>query len=200
MKFVIAEQEEIDTALSHLLKKKYGLHQAVVLAGPDLPAAAITQRLGTLGAAVVEELLAPGMSVGVASGRVLSALADALTRLPMLDVVQATGAQPGMDFAHNSIELVHRIANISGGKAHPIYIPMWVDNVETARNLLREPNVAAVHERYNHLDALITGIGSWDPPPSRACLKPFPTSGAGRPWPRASAPISVPPSWTSAVG
>ncbi len=166
VKFVIAEQEEIDTALSHQLTKKYGLHQAVVLAGPDLPAGAITQQLGILGAAVVEELLSPGMSVGVAAGRVLSAVADSLTRLPVLDVVQAAGAQPGMDFSHNSIELVHRIANISGGKAHPIYIPMWVDNEETARNLLREPSVAAVHERYNHLDVLITGIGSWDPPES----------------------------------
>ena len=173
IKFVIAEQEEIDTALSHQLTRKFGLHQAVVLAGPDLPASAITQQLGTLGAAVIEELLGPGMNVGVASGRVLSALADALSHLPVLDVVQATGAQPGMDFSHNSIELVHRIAAISGGKAHPIYIPMWVDNVETARNLLREPSVAAVHERYDHLDVLITGIGSWNPPES--CMyKTFP--------------------------
>ncbi|QWA12920.1 DNA-binding transcriptional regulator [Sodalis ligni] len=166
VKFVIAEQEEIDIALSQQLTKKFGLNQAVVLAGPDLPASALTQQLGILGAAAVEELLMPGMSVGVASGRVLSAVADALTHLPVLDVVQAAGAQPGMEFSHNSIELIHRIATISGGKAHPIYIPMWVDNEETARNLLREPSVAAVHERYNHLDVLITGIGSWNPPAS----------------------------------
>ncbi|WP_025121707.1 MULTISPECIES: sugar-binding transcriptional regulator [unclassified Serratia (in: enterobacteria)] len=166
VKFVIAEQDEIDSELSQRLTKRFAIKQAVVLSGPDAAAKTLMQKLGSLAASVVEEILTPGMSVGIASGRVLSAMADALTHLPFLDVVQATGALPGMEFSHNSIELVHRIAQVGGGKAHPIYIPMWVDNLETARNLLREPSVAAVHERYNHLDVLITGIGSWVQPES----------------------------------
>ncbi|CTV66851.1 sugar-binding transcriptional regulator [Escherichia albertii] len=166
IKFVIAEQDEIDSDLSQRLAKKFAIRQVVVLSGPNAAARTLIPQLGALGASVVEELLTSGMNVGIASGRVLSAMADALKHLPFLDVVQATGALPGMEFSHNSIELVHRIAQVGEGKAHPIYIPMWVDSPETAQNLLREPSVAAVHERYNHLDVLITGIGSWTQPES----------------------------------
>ncbi|WP_299999114.1 sugar-binding transcriptional regulator [uncultured Cedecea sp.] len=168
VKFVIQDQQVIDVELSQQIKKKFNLDEAVVLAGPDLPSGALTEQLGKLGASVVEEILKPGMSVGIASGRVLSAVADALSVLPMLDVVQAAGAQPGMEFTHNSIELVHRIAAIGGGKAYPIYVPMWVDNPETAQNLLLEPSIAAVHKMYDSLDVLLTGIGSWSP--AESCM------------------------------
>ncbi|EQB2495613.1 sugar-binding transcriptional regulator [Raoultella planticola] len=169
VKFVIEDLQEIDTELSQRLQQMYNLNQAVVLSGPDLPAANLTQQLGKLGASVVEELLKPNMNVGIASGRVLSAMADAIGNLPPLNVIQAAGAQPGMDFSHNSIELVHRIASIGGGKAFPIYVPMWVDNPDTARNLLQEPSVSAVHKMYESLDVLLTGIGSWQTSESCMC-------------------------------
>lgn len=169
VKFVIEDPQAVDTDLSNRLRNAFKLNEAVVLAGPDLPAANLIQPLGKLGASVVEELLKPGMNVGVASGRVLSAMADALSSLPILNVVQAAGAQPGMDFTHNSIELVHRIASIGGGKAFPIYVPMWVDNPVTAKDLLQEPSVAAVHEMYESLDILLTGIGSWQAVESCMC-------------------------------
>lgn len=169
VKFVITEHQEIDTDLSQQIKKKFSLSEAIVLSGPELPSGALTQQLGILGASVVEEILKSGMNVGVASGRVLSSMADALKTVPALNVVQAAGAQPGMDFSHNSIELVHRIAAIGSGKAFPIYVPMWVDNPDTVQNLLREPSVAAVHKMYDSLDVLITGIGSWSPVESCLC-------------------------------
>jgi len=169
VKFVIEDQQVIDVDLSQKIKKRFSLDEAVVLAGPDLPSDSLVEQLGKLGASVVEEILKPGMRVGIASGRVLSAVADALTRLPTLDVIQAAGAQPGMEFSHNSIELVHRIAAIGGGKAYPIYVPMWVDNPETAQNLLQEPSIASVHKMYDSLDVLLTGIGSWSPAESCMC-------------------------------
>ncbi len=175
VKFVIAEQEDIDTSLSVRLQNKFGLKNALVLAGSTAQTSdAITASLGGLAASLLEEMLQPHTHVGVAWGRVLSATADALTRLPALDVVQIAGAHAGLEFSQNSIDLVHRIASIGKGTPHPIYVPMWVEDESTAKHLMCEPSVSKVLDRYDNLDVLITGIGSWHPPAS--CLySTFPT-------------------------
>ncbi len=58
-----------------------------------------------------------------------------LTTLPVLDVVQLSGVHHGIEFSQEWIDLIHKVAAISHGRAHPMYVPMWVDDESLAQKL-----------------------------------------------------------------
>lgn len=60
------------------------------------------------------------MKVGIAWGRVLSSTVSKLSKLPPLDVVQLSGVHPGIEFSQGPIDLIHKIAAISQGKARNV--------------------------------------------------------------------------------
>jgi DNA-binding transcriptional regulator LsrR (DeoR family) len=64
--------------------------------------------------------------------------------------------------------LVSRMAAAGDGTAYPIFLPMWVEDASLVKRLRTEPSVAQVLERYDRIDVLVSGIGSWNPPVS--CL------------------------------
>ncbi len=169
VRFVIAETGDLDIDLSERLRQKFSLKSALVLSGPDLSAAALTTPLGTIAAQLLEEILEDGQILGVACGRTLGAMARALTRLPKVDVVQVAGTLSFLEYSQNPVELVHRMASLSGGNPYPLYVPMWVDDPSLASRLNKETSVARVRALFDKLDALVVGIGSWNPPESCLC-------------------------------
>lgn len=52
-----------------------------------------------------------------------------------LEVVQLSGVHPGIEFSQGPVDLIHKIAAISHGKAHPMYVPMWVDDESLAKTI-----------------------------------------------------------------
>jgi DNA-binding transcriptional regulator LsrR (DeoR family) len=168
VRFEIDETGEIDTQLSDRLRRKYGLRNALILAGPDLPCSALFEPLGRAAAALLEEILIDGCVLGVAWGRTLAATAKAITRLPKISVVQVAGGLTTLEFPQNSADLVSRMAAAGDGTAYPIFLPMWVEDASLVKRLRTEPSVAQVLERYDRIDVLVSGIGSWNPPVS--CL------------------------------
>jgi len=154
----------------------YGLKAVLVLDGPDLPTSSLTAPLGNLAAQLLDETLADGQVLGIAWGRTLAATAKALTHLPKVDVVQAAGSPAGLDFSQNPVELVHRLASLSGGEAYPVYAPMWAEDPQLIQRLRQEPSVARAIGRYDDIDVLVVGIGSWNPAESGLC------SGFPAPW------------------
>ena len=166
VRFIIADQEDYDTALAESLAQRYQLRHAVVVRGPDLSAAGLTEALGRAAAGLLEETLADGQTLAVAWGRTLAACAGALTRLPHVDVVQAIGSLAGAEYAQSSVDLVHRLAALSRGTAYPLYLPMWFEDQALVEKLWNEPNIARATARFNHIDVLVSGIGAWNPPNS----------------------------------
>jgi hypothetical protein len=61
--------------------------------------------------------------LGLAWSRAVSAMTNALDRLPPIPVVQLTGALIQPDVADSSVDLVRQAARISGGAAHFFYAP-----------------------------------------------------------------------------
>jgi DNA-binding transcriptional regulator LsrR (DeoR family) len=168
VRFEIDETGEIDARLSDRLRRKYGLQHALILAGPDLPCSALFEPLGRVAASLLEEILTDGCILGVAWGRTLAATAKAISRLPKISVVQVAGGLTTLAFPQNSADLVSRMAAAGDGTAYPIFLPMWVEDASLVKRLRTEPSVAQVLERYDRIDVLVSGIGSWDPPVS--CL------------------------------
>jgi DNA-binding transcriptional regulator LsrR (DeoR family) len=166
VRFVIADGGDYDTNLSEALAKHYGLRHAVVVAGPDLSSSGVTDALGRAAAALLEETLLDGQTVAVAWGRTLAACARAITKLPIIDVVQAIGSLAGGEYAQSSVDLVHRLAALSHGTAYPLYLPMWFEDNALVERLRSEPSIARATARFSHIDVLVSGIGVWDPPNS----------------------------------
>jgi DNA-binding transcriptional regulator LsrR (DeoR family) len=168
VRFEIDETGEIDAQLSDRLRRKYALRNALILAGPDLPCSALFEPLGRIAASLLEEILTDGCVLGVAWGRTLAATAKAISRLPKISVVQVAGGLTTLEFPQNSADLVSRMAAAGDGTAYPIFLPMWVEDASLVKRLRTEPSVAQVLERYDRIDVLVSGIGSWNPPDS--CL------------------------------
>ncbi len=168
VRFEIDETGEIDAQLSDRLRRKYALRNALILAGPDLPCSALFEPLGRAAASLLEEILTDGCVLGVAWGRTLAATAKAISRLPKISVVQVAGGLTTLEFPQNSADLVSRLAAAGDGTAYPIFLPMWVEDASLVKRLRTEPSVAQVLERYDRIDVLVSGIGSWNPPVS--CL------------------------------
>ena len=84
----------------------------------------------------------------------------------------------GLDLSQNPTELVHRFARASGGTAYPLFGPMWVDDPDLIARLRNETSIARAMSRYDQIDVLAVGIGSWRP--QESCL----SSGVPDDWRR----------------
>lgn len=163
VRFIVADQEDYDTELAEALSRRYGLRHAVVVRGARFSPSEVTGALGRAAAELLEETLVDGQTLAVAWGRTLSACANALTTLPLIDVVQAIGSMAGAEYAQSSVDLVHRLAALSRGTAYPLYLPMWFEDESLVERLRSEPNVARATARFAHIDVLMSGIGAWNP-------------------------------------
>lgn len=175
VKFIFPKQQALDEEIAQKLCTKYQLKSAVVLSvseswsGQD----ELNEKLGGITASFLSETLKEGMKVGIAWGKVLSRTVSQLASLPPLDVIQLSGVHPGIEFSQGPIDIIHKIAAISHGKAHPMYVPMWVEDESLANKLAQDPAVVDTRQYYPQLDVVITGIGAWKSGSSSLC-KIFP--------------------------
>lgn len=163
VKFLFPKQQALDEEIANDLCEKFHLQEAVVLPVSEswTSQAQLTAKLGGITASYLSETLKEGMKVGIAWGRVLSSTVSQLASVPSLDVVQLSGVHPGIEFSQGPIDLIHKLAAISHGKAHPMYVPMWVDDESLAAKLADDPAVLDAQQFYSQLDVVITGIGAW---------------------------------------
>src|SRR3712207_6818646 len=82
----IEETAPIDDALSAALVEHFGLHQAVVVDSEPGDDRSLRARIGEAGAGVLTRSLAPGDVLGLAWGRTLTAMIEALPGLPEVSV------------------------------------------------------------------------------------------------------------------
>jgi DNA-binding transcriptional regulator LsrR (DeoR family) len=158
---------EIDTELSERVRTAYRLRHAIVVDTPEHPETDLRAHLARVAADLLAETVVEGDILGLGYGRTLTVMAQALTRLAPCTVVQLSGALLGVNVQENTIELVRRVATVSGGPAFPIYTPQVLPDFATAEALRRQPQVAEAQRRWNQLTKAVVAIGSWDPPHSQ---------------------------------
>ncbi len=157
----------IDGELSDRLRAAYSLRHAIVVNTPHEPEKVLRAHLGEIAADLLSELVEEGDVLGISWGRTLNAMTASLGRLALCTVVQLTGAAGAVDVTENSVEIVRRVASISGGPAFPIYAPLIVDTAETAAAIRRQPQVAEAMGNFDRLTKAVVAVGSWDPPNSQ---------------------------------
>ncbi|HEY9377152.1 MAG TPA: sugar-binding domain-containing protein [Jiangellaceae bacterium] len=157
----------IDPDLSWKLQSAYGLRHAIVVDSPEVPETLLRARLARVAGNLLTEIVTEQDVLGVGYGRTLTVLAESLASLPACTVVQVTGALVGVNPAENSVQLVSRIAAVSGGPAFSIYSPQVLPDAATASTLRSQPEVAEAVRRFDSITKAILPVGSWDPPHSQ---------------------------------
>lgn len=157
----------LDTPLAAELRRTFGLRHTVVVEVPDLSLSVMRQELARAAARLLGEIVTPEDVLGVGYGRTLTLMAECVDHLADCPVVQLTGALIGVNPAENSVELVRRIADRSGGTCYQMYAPQVLPDVRTAALLRRQPEVAETHRQFDRVTKAVVAVGSWDPPQSQ---------------------------------
>jgi DNA-binding transcriptional regulator LsrR (DeoR family) len=163
----IAVPDSIDLGLSNQLTDTYGLRQAIVVDTPDEPVESLRAELGRVAADLLFEIVEEDAVVGLGWGRTLNAMTASLRQLRRCAVVQLTGALSAVHVGDNSIELVRRMSEVSGGPAYPIYAPLILSEPAVAKALRSQPEVAEAISCYDRVAVAIVPVGSWEPPQSQ---------------------------------
>jgi DNA-binding transcriptional regulator LsrR (DeoR family) len=157
----ITDPDMIDIGLSTRLRDAYGLQHALVVDTPDDNSTILREHLGKAAAELLSEIVTADDVLGLAWSRSVSAMTNALNRLPTIPVVQLTGALVQPDAADSSVDLVRQAARISGGAAHFFYAPTVVPDAATARALRKQPEVARTFGRFGSVTKAVVGVGLW---------------------------------------
>lgn len=162
----IAEDVDLDIDLSVRLRKELNLDHALVLspgAGDDV------DRLGSVAARLLAEILTDTDVLGLPWSRTVSAMAGHVRALPPIPVVQLCGSlapdgdgvQAGQD--RTPVELVVQVARRAGTVGHVFFTPLLVNDADTAQALRREPQVLQALARADDVTTAVVGVGAWSP-------------------------------------
>ncbi|MDI5964727.1 sugar-binding domain-containing protein [Streptomyces sp. SL13] len=159
---------ELDAERSDALRARYGLRNAVVVESPTDRAelagdAPDPENLGVVAAGLLGELVNEGDVLGLAWGRSIITMANALESLPPCTVVQLTGVYDAGTAERGSVEAVRRAAQVAGGEAHPMYAPMVLPDAATAAALRQQTGIAAAMSYFDKVTVAVVSIGSWEP-------------------------------------
>ena len=161
VQIVVGTPPELDAALAEQLRARYALQHAVVIA--DTPGEPLMQRVrvGRVAAELLEQLITDEDVVGLAWGRVMSAVADSWNERVAATFVQLAGSLVRPDVAQNGPELVAGFARTAGGSAVTFYAPLVLADDATAASLRGDPAVAQALSTMDRLTKAVLSVGSW---------------------------------------
>jgi len=162
-----------DGELSEALSTRFDISAVSVLKWKkDEKPDSLRDRLGQAAAGRLADLLRPGITIGVPWGTTVTSTIEALEVDTMLGarVVQLIGVLGSTSHAYNGQALVERLASKIGGEGVYLYTPGIVENAETARSLLNNPDIRQAIEVARSCDVALLGIGTTASEYSSLCL------------------------------
>ena len=145
------------------LEDAFGLQSVRVVdwdAGQDI--ALLRQQLGAAAAQYLVRSINPGETIGMAWGKTLSAMVDAMSPMPTADtrVVQILGGLGPPGAPENGGELVRRLAQLLDAQAVLLPAPGVVATPAVRDVLSTDPHVRAALKELDSLDTVFVGLGS----------------------------------------
>jgi DNA-binding transcriptional regulator LsrR (DeoR family) len=152
-------------SLERELQSCFGLKHVGVLESSHLSKADSLNRVGTLAAGLIADLIQDGATVGVAWGSALSAVASALRPQPRsgVCVVQMIGSLgtrlPEIDGA----ELTRCVARAFNARHVTLPAPLLVGDEQTRSGLMRDAHIREVFSLLRRAQLALVGVGSAHP-------------------------------------
>lgn len=159
----INDPYEKESELEQAIAEKYDLSDVVVIKTEGSKEEAFSKFV--TGAAMQLEAYIPnGSTIGVMSGRTLSAVVKKVSHLDRrnISVVPLVGGDGfnGSDWHANTI--ASSLAQKSGGKFFILNAPVIVENPNTAKIMKSEPSIAEILEKGARCDVALLGVGNID--------------------------------------
>lgn len=150
--------------LSERIKKAFGVDVVHVVPVPDVVGEAVwLERVAVYAAKYLNRCVSSHMTLGVAWGVTVNAIAHHLTPKPTADthIVQLNGAgntqSTGIAYAS---EIVMRFAENYGARPQLFPVPTFFDYADTKTALWRERSIQRILAMQNHADILLYSIGA----------------------------------------
>lgn len=156
----------LDTELSEALRRRFGLHHAIVVSTSPADDARTRRQLGQVAAELLTEIATPEDVLGLGWARAVLAMAPHLRELTLTGVVQLTGALTRPDVDVSATELVRDIARRTQAEPSVFYAPMIVSDGAAAKALARQQQLIDTFARFARVTKAVVGIGGWNPPAS----------------------------------
>ncbi len=149
-----------DVELARTVEDHFGIDLCAVAVVPASDAT--LPRVARLAASVIDGLIAPGETIGIAWGSTLAAVVREMPMRsdPSIAVVQLAGGSAQIDRELEPGQLSRLLADRLGGTHHALFAPAFVESRSLRRALLREPDVADAADRFETISLAIVGIGA----------------------------------------
>lgn len=156
----------IDLDLGERVSQRFGVRRVITVRAADDEPEIVAGAIGTAAAEHLDSILGPQDVLGVAWGRSLARMADTMRGRSGAEVVQVVGGVRAPESFISGVELTRRVAERTGGRAHPLLAPLLVQTADMATALRGDPSLADAIGRFDAITVAAVGVGSWDPPNS----------------------------------
>ena len=150
--------------LAKQLVDRYALRD-VVISQPVAEGGEAYSALAKAAALVLEQRLAPGVTIGIGIGRTIAYLPDFLRPSQSIQC-RFTTLTGGLDlkttYPSHSFDVINRLASLTGGKSFYIPAPSFVSEVTTRDVLMNDPLIAQSLDVARNCDVAIFSVGSAD--------------------------------------
>jgi DNA-binding transcriptional regulator LsrR (DeoR family) len=159
----IAEFDPRDAEVERALVDRFGLKRAIVVRTLSRTAESIRQSVGYYAAPEIASLMRPSISVGVAGGRTLGCLINAITINEIYSassVVQLMGHIDPTASRMDAPELSRTLARRLGGACIALNAPIYSADRASRDVFLAHDQIASTMRRAAGIDLALVGIGS----------------------------------------
>lgn len=156
-----------NASLSSALRDQLRLREAIVVDGSYSYEKAL-MRCCDAALRFCNTILQNNMSIGICWGTATRMLCDLMEQHPYehpfynVDIVQMVGCLGSGDPSVDGLELAFRMSRCLGGTYSNIYAPVFVSNQIVQQYLLKEPQIETTLRKAEHLDIVLTSVGSID--------------------------------------
>ncbi|WP_180900230.1 sugar-binding transcriptional regulator [Martelella soudanensis] len=152
--------DAVDYELSAMLKREMGLANAVVVKDAGLDTDMCIDSMGRVAAELLCDISGPDDILGVASTLATEAMTRHARPFSARAVVQLGGAWPGVANGQTSVEMVRRIAELTGSPGNAFYAPLVASDGDAADALRRQRDYHIVSALFPAVTLAIVGLGA----------------------------------------
>ncbi|NNG19616.1 MarR family transcriptional regulator [Naumannella sp. ID2617S] len=164
VRITLAPRPGDDSELAGSLRREFGVRPHLVPTRANAGAEQRLDHIATAAARLVESLVHPGGSLGVAWGTTVAAVAQRLRRTPAAGsaIVQLNGSAnsttSGIPYSES---ILATAAEAFDAEVHWFPVPAFFDFASTKQALWRERSIAGVLARQQSCDLALFGVGSF---------------------------------------
>ena len=152
-----------DEALESRLKERLGLTRVVVVKAMSQQIESVRRTIGYFAAPLVAELIVPRMTIGIAGGRTVGALIDALPEQGVnrhIRVVQLMGYIDPTARRADAPEVGRALAERFGGEFLTLHAPVLLGDQQMRDSLRSHEQIRRLWQEFDNLDLALVGVGT----------------------------------------